>query len=59
MSMDIYEKAKIVAFARLLGVTGTDKEVIDRFASAYDEAVKSFQSEPPQTAKAEPVPRLF
>lgn len=42
--MTVKERAEIVAFARLLGVTGTDKEIIDRYTAYYQTALKSLSA---------------
>lgn len=39
--MGIDEKAKIIAFAKLLGVDGSDKEILDKFEKFYQSALKS------------------
>lgn len=54
--MDFEEKVKIVAFARLLGVTGTDEEIADKYCEYYQAAVSTF-SKPPKPAKVEIIPR--
>lgn len=47
------KKAEIVAFARLLGVDGSDEEIIERYSAAYEKAYVTFSSEPVKLAKAE------
>lgn len=50
--MTIDERAKIVAFARLLGVTGSDKEIFDKYWEYYQNAQKSLrESEPMPTVR--------
>ncbi len=39
--MEIEEKAKIIAFAKLLGVDGSDMEILDKFEKYYQSAMKS------------------
>ncbi len=50
--MEIEEKAKIIAFAKLLGVDGSDMEILDKFEKYYQSAMKS---QTPQTIKGNPV----
>lgn len=38
------ERAKVVAIARLAGVAGTDKEIIDRYTAYYQTALKSLSA---------------
>ncbi len=50
--MNFEEKVKIVAFARLLGVTGTDEEIANKYWEYYQAAVATFNA-PPKPAKVE------
>lgn len=56
--MDIKEKAKIVAFAKLLGVQGTEKEIFDRFHDYCKQAETSL-NEPKKPANVEFGKRSF
>ena len=44
--MEPEEKSRLVAFARLLGVSGTDVEIFDRYWEYYQNALKTFTIEP-------------
>ena len=41
--MDTKDSASIIAFARLLGIQGTDEEIINAFVSHYINAQKSLK----------------
>lgn len=43
--MNIQEIAKVVAFAKLLGVPGTDKEISDKYTAYYQTALKSLSAQ--------------
>lgn len=40
--MGYEDKARIVAFARLLGVTGTNQEIFDKYWEYYQAALPTF-----------------
>lgn len=50
-NMDKDQKAKIIAFAKLLGVEMEDKEIIAKFEEYYNNAIKSLSDT--QTPKCE------
>lgn len=54
--MNSEEKARIVAFAKLLGVSGSNSEIFDKYWKYYQKALKDFKEE---NDKPEVIERLF
>lgn len=46
--MTVEEKAKIIALARLTGVTGEDFEILDKYSEYYQKTMKSFIDQAPK-----------
>ncbi len=44
--MELAEKAKLIAFARLLGVQGTDQEIFDKYWEYYQSAIQALSEQP-------------
>jgi len=45
--MTVEEKAKIIALARLAGVTGEDSEILDKYSEYYQTTLESLKKQVP------------
>lgn len=45
-TVELAEKAKLIAFARLLGVQGTDQEIFDKYWEYYQSAIQALSEQP-------------